>query len=182
MNAPAGAPGAATYYAAADPDAVDAVAVLMRQVAEGTLTGAAMADRAAQRCYEVFAGCDGPTDPLWPAHVAIARSVLGFGGLPAAELSQWLAVARNRENPEGSTLCPPALSSSCSKPYSRECHDVGGDAGSDSKPFAPKSETVDTMDALDTLADLPRDVLAEAEAAAWAVIDRYRRQRGANVR
>ncbi len=154
------------HYAASDPDAVDAVAVVMRRVAEGTLTGAAMASRAAQRCSEVFAVCDGPTDPLWPAHVAICRAVLGFGGLPAAELAQWLAVARNRENPEGANLYPPAPDSD-SEPYRAAQTDVGvhDDANADGQA--------------DDLADISRDVLAEAEAAAWAVIDRYRRQREA---
>ena len=142
---------AGDHYAAPDPDAVDAVAVLMRQVAEGTLTGGAMARRAAQRCAEVFGQCDGPTDPLWPAHVEICRAVLGFGGLAAAELAQWLAVARNRENPEKATLHPPATDAADSEPYSSDDDD---------------------------LADIPRDVLAEAEAAAWAIIVRYRRVAG----
>jgi hypothetical protein len=173
------APAAGHHYAAPDPDAVDAVAVLMREVAEGTLTGAAMADRATQRCAEVFAECDGPTDPLWPAHVEVCRAVLGFGGLPAAELSQWLAVARNRENPEGSTLYPPAPASPDSESYSHECDDVDEAAGPDPKPVAPEAGTVDATDTFDTLDDLPRDVLADAEAAAWAVIDCYRRQREA---
>jgi len=148
MTTPAGAAG--HHYAAPDPDAVDAVAVLMRQVAEGTLTGAAMAGRAAQRCAEVFGQCDGPTDSLWPAHVEICRAVLGFGGLPAAELAQWLAVARNRENPASATLYPPTTDAA------------------DSEPYSPG----------DDLADIPRDVLAEAEAAAWATIVRYRRAAG----
>lgn len=174
MTAPAGT----DHYAAPDPDAVNAVAVLMREVAEGRLTGAAMAGRAAQRCSEVFGQCDGPTDPLWPAHVEICRSVLGFGGLPAAELSQWLAVARNRENPEAATLHPLAPSSTdCER--CRNYDGVDDAADPEPKPVVPE---VDTLDTLDTLADIPRDVLAEAEAAAWAVIDRYRRQREAGDR
>jgi hypothetical protein len=178
MTAPAGTAG--HHYAAPDPDAADAVAVLMRQVAEGTLTGAVMAGQAAQRCREVFAVCDGPTDPLWPAHVEICRSVLGFGGLPAAELTQWLAVARNREDPAGSTLRPPALNSSDRESYSSEYTSVDDDDDDDADP-EPKP-VVSEVDILDTLADLPREVLAEAEAEAWAVIDRYRRQREADDR
>jgi hypothetical protein len=174
MTAQAGAAG--QHLAAPDPDAVDAVAVLMRQVAEGTLTGAVIASQAAQRCREVFAVCDGPSDPLWPAHVEICRSVLGFGGLPAAEVAQWLAVARNREDPAGSTLRPPALNSSDREPYNREHASVDDDADPEPKPV------VSEVDTLDTLGDLPRGVLAEAEAAAWAVIERYRRQREAGDR
>ncbi len=176
MTEPGGTAG--HRYAAPDPDAVDAVAVLMRQVAEGTLTGAVMASQAAQRCREVFAVCDGPTDPLWPAHVEICRSVLGFGGLPAAELAQWLAVARNREDPEGSTLRPPAPSSSDNEPHNRDYDGVDDDADPEPKPPVSELDTLDITDMLETLADIPRDVLAEAEAAAWAVIDRHRREAG----
>jgi hypothetical protein len=99
-------------------------------------------------------------DSLWPTHVEICRSVLGFGGLPAAELAQWLAVARNRESPEAATLQPPA-------PDAPLCESYG----------AAQTGVDGHDDADDDLADIPRDVLAEAEAAAWAVIDRYRRQR-----
>jgi hypothetical protein len=79
--------------------AAEAVAVLMREVSEGRLTAATMADAATQRCREVFGQCDGPTDPLWSVHVDICRAVLGFGGMAASELVQWLSVARSRENP-----------------------------------------------------------------------------------
>jgi len=140
-----------------DVAAAEAVAVLMTEVSEGRLTAAMMADRAAARCREVFGQCDGPTDPLWPVHVDLCRSVLGHGGLPAAELEQWLAVARNRENPGGAADST-ASSSSASEAHSPESADPDAD---DADPFA----------------DVPDDVLAEAEAEALAVIDRYRRQR-----
>jgi hypothetical protein len=171
MTTPAPAP----HLAIPDVNAVDAVAVLMRGVQEGSLTGAVMADRAVQRCREVFGQCDGLTDPLWPVHVDMCRAVLGFGGLSAAELAQWLAVARNRENPDAVALAPPAPASSVSESYS------GLYAGPDNKP-EPESiaAELDTVDALDTLADVPREVLAEAEAAAWAVIEQWR-QREAGI-
>jgi len=172
-------PAPTQHLAAPDPDAVDAVAVLMRQVAEGSLTGAGLADRAAQRCAEVFAYCDGPTDPLWPVHVEITRAVLGFGGLPAAELAQWLAVARQRENPDAATIPPPAPASAVSVDdsdhYGAVADDLTSDTGTETETVAAEVDSVDTTAQEDSLADVPRDVLAEAEAAAWSVITRWRR-------
>jgi hypothetical protein len=136
--------------------AAEAVAVLMTEVSEGRLTAATMADRAAQRCRDVFGQCDGPTDPLWLVHVDLCRAVLGHGGLPASELAQWLAVARCHENPGAAAAEALSLDN--------------GDADPDADP------AVDPED--DDLADVPRDVLAEAESAALAVIDRFRRQEG----
>jgi hypothetical protein len=137
--------------------AAEAVAVLMTEVSEGRLTAATMADRAVQRCREVFGQCDGPTDPLWPVHVDLCPAVLGHGGLPASELAQWLAVARSHQN------------SGAAVDYPTACAASAVDALSNAEPDADPED--------DDLADVPREVLAEAEAAALAVIDRYRRQR-----
>jgi hypothetical protein len=141
-----------------DVAAAEAVAVLMTEVSEGRLTAATMAERAVQRCREVFGQCDGPTDPLWPAHVDLCRAVLGHGGLSASELAQWLAVARSRENPSAGVEYPTAPDSPAVDAHCLGNGDVGAEA--------------------DGLADVPREVLAEAEAAALAVIDRYCRRRG----
>lgn len=139
--------------------AAEAVAVLMTEVSEGALTAATMADRAVQRCREVFGQCDGPTDPLWPVHVDLCRAVLGHGGIPASELAQWLAVARNRENPGTAAVYPTAQFSS------------GVDARSLGDGDAEPEDD-------DDLANVPREVLTEAEAAALAVIDKYRQREG----
>jgi hypothetical protein len=144
-----------------DVAAAEAVAVLMTEVSEGRLTAATMADRAVQRCREIFGQCEGPTDPLWPVHVDVCRAVLGHGGLPASELAQWLAVARSHQNSGAAVDYPTARGS-----YALDAHNLGnGDADPD----------VASED--DDLADVPREVLADAEAAALAVIDRYRCQR-----
>lgn len=161
-----------------DVAAAEAVAVLMREVTEGRLTSATMADRAVQRCREVFGQCDGPTDPLWSVHVEICRSVLGHTGLPASELAQWLAVARNHENPGDAGTSPSGSVPSLSERYSADSDGPDADAEVGLKPVAPELDTVEPVDAADDdeLADIPREVLAEAEAAALAVIERYRLQ------
>lgn len=147
-----------TALGAPDVAAAEAVAVLMTEVSEGRLTVATMAERAVARCREVFGHCDGPTDPLWPVHVELAREVLGHGGLPAAELAQWTAAARSRENPGAAVDYAPTPGSATSDAHSPEFADPDADAA-------------------DPFADVPDDVLDAAEDAALAVIERYRRNR-----
>lgn len=156
--------------------AAEAVAVLMAEVSEGRLTAATMADRAVQRCREVFGQCDGPTDPLWPVHVDLCRAVLGHGGLSASELAQWLSVARCRENPGAAVEYPPGSVSSLSGSHSLDSGGADADTRADLKPVVAELDTVDPVDD-DDLADVPREVLVDAEAAALAVIERYRRRR-----
>lgn len=160
---------------APDLAAAEAVAVLMTEVSEGRLTAATMADRALQRCREVFGQCDGPTDPLWPVHVDLCRAVLGHGGLPASELAQWLAVARNRENPGSAGASLSGSGSPALDPHSPHSGSADADSEGGLKLVAPQLDTVDTLDD-DEFADVPDEVLIEAEAAALAVIDRYREQ------
>jgi hypothetical protein len=46
---------------------------------------------------ELFGTVTGPDDPLWMLQVDVCRAVLAAGGIPADELTEWLAVARQRE-------------------------------------------------------------------------------------
>jgi hypothetical protein len=87
-------------------------------------------------------------------------------------------VARNRENPGGAVDYPSGAVSSLSCPHSPDSDGADANAEADPKPVAPELDTVDTVNTVDAddLADVPREVLAEAEAAALAVIDRYRRR------
>jgi len=160
-----------------DVAAADAVAVLMAEVTSGDLTAATMADRAVQRCREVCGQCDGPTDPLWSVHVDLCRAVLGHAGLPASELAQWLAVARNGENPGGAVDGPPGSVSSLSGPYSLDSGGADADVVPMLKAVVAEVDTVDAIDDDDEFSDVPDDVLDRAEAASMAVIEDYRRQR-----
>ena len=45
-------------------------------------------------CSTLLGNVTGPDDPLWPLQVEVCRAVLAAGGIPADELSEWLAVAR----------------------------------------------------------------------------------------
>ncbi len=167
--------------AAPDLAAAEAVAVLMTEVSEGRLTADAMADRAVQRCREMFGSVTGPDDPLWPVHTDVTRQVLGHGGIPAAELAQWLSAARSRETPGGATDCLPGSLSPLSVAHSDPLGGADSETNTDARPVVSELDSVDTMDS-DDLADVPDAVLAEAEAAALAVIETYRRQAASHDR
>ncbi|MCA4726894.1 hypothetical protein [Mycolicibacterium fortuitum] len=165
----------APAHPAPDLAAAEAVAVLMTEVTEGTLTGATMTERAADRCRQMFGSVAGSEDPLWPVQLDVARQVLGRGGIAAAELAQWLSAARSRENPSGATDCPSALVPSLSEAHSSPRGGTDGDPAADPRSVAVE---LDSMDTADLLTGVPIEVLAEAEAAALAVIETYRHDRG----
>lgn len=135
-----------------DADVVDSAYRVLGELTEGTLSGAAVQRRAAEVCRRAFGVVgDGPDDPLWSLHADVTRQFLGAGGLTASELTEWTAVQRRRET---------------------------GETGSEPPPTeADTNAADDDLADDDELADVPSEVLAEAEAAALAVIDRYRRQR-----
>lgn len=78
-------------------DVIKAAAAVQRDVTTGKLDPADL-DRAVEtRCRRMVGTVIGPGDALWPLHVDITRQVLGLGGITADELTEWLAVARARE-------------------------------------------------------------------------------------
>lgn len=77
-------------------DAIKAAASVARDVADGKLAAANLEAAAAAECRALFGTVAGPDDPLWPLQVDIARQVLALDGVPADELAEWLAVARQR--------------------------------------------------------------------------------------
>ncbi|BBX92717.1 flagellar hook-length control protein [Mycolicibacterium boenickei] len=80
-----------------------------RDAAEGRLDPTALDTAVAEQCRELFGVVAGPSDPLWPLHVDIARQVLALGALTADELGEWQAVIRRREPvTEGSEAVEPA--------------------------------------------------------------------------
>lgn len=77
-------------------DAIKAAAAIARDVADGRLTPAALEHRAVAELRELVGTVVGEGDACWELQVQIARGVLAVGGVPADELSEWLAVARQR--------------------------------------------------------------------------------------
>jgi len=156
-----------------DADVVESAYAVIGELTDGSLSGAAVEQRAVEVCRRTFGAVGGPDDPLWPVQIDVARQVLGHCGILADELAQWLSAARGHENPGGATDYPSASVSQLS-----EAHSLGnGGADGDAETVAGSvAAELDLMDTTDILTGIPPEVLAEAEAAALAVITRYRRQ------
>ena len=81
----------------ATPDEViKAAASVARDAAEGRLSPAALQEQAVAECCALFGAVTGPGDALWELQVEVARAVLTQKGIPADELTEWLAVARQQ--------------------------------------------------------------------------------------
>lgn len=77
--------------------AIKAAMSVAKDIAEGRVAPASLADVALTECRTLFGAVVGPDDPLWPLQAEVARQVLAAGGIPANELQEWLAVQRSRE-------------------------------------------------------------------------------------
>lgn len=77
-------------------DVIRAAASVARDAAEGRLSPAALQEQAVVECRELFCTVTGPGDALWELQVEVARDVLAQKGIPAEELIEWLAVARQQ--------------------------------------------------------------------------------------
>lgn len=77
-------------------DVIEAAMGLADDTAQGRLDPAALEAQAVADVRRLFGTVIGPEDVAWPVQVEVARQVLGLGGIPADELSEWLAVARHR--------------------------------------------------------------------------------------
>jgi hypothetical protein len=83
-------------------DVVTAAMSIAKDAADGKLSPAALEATAVAELRELVGEVVGPGDPVWPLQVEIARQVLALDGIPADELSEWLAVARQRAGtPQG---------------------------------------------------------------------------------
>jgi hypothetical protein len=86
-------------------DAIKAASSVARDAAEGRLSPAALEQHAVTECRGLFGTVAGPDDPLWSLHLDVARQVLALDGVPADELAEWLAVARQRPVSRCPSLC-----------------------------------------------------------------------------
>lgn len=83
-------------------DAIKAAMSVASDLSTGTLTEADLADATVAECTALVGEVIGPEDPLWPLQVEITRAVLARGGIPAGELTEWMAVARRQLTDNGS--------------------------------------------------------------------------------
>lgn len=117
-------------------DAVEAAMALADDVAEGRLTPAQLEAQAAAELRALFGTVVGEGDPAWPVQLDVARGVLAAGGIPADELSEWLAVARHRAG-EPITL-PVTLPEPVSLPSEAHSPENGDAAPEPVAPVAPE--------------------------------------------
>ena len=80
-------------------DVIKAAASVARDAAEGRLSPAALQRQAVAECRELFGTVTGPDSEMWEVQVEVARAVLAQKGIPADELTEWLAVARQHTLP-----------------------------------------------------------------------------------
>ena len=92
------APGNGPTYYSTRRDVIEAAMNVADEAAQGRLRPTDLEAAAVQECRTLFGAATGPNDPLWPVQVEVCRSVLAcvFRGIPADELTEWLAVARQR--------------------------------------------------------------------------------------
>ncbi|MFL0159520.1 flagellar hook-length control protein [Mycobacteroides chelonae] len=146
-------------------DVVTAAMSIADDIAEGRLAPEHLEAQAVTELRDLFGTVVGEDDPLWPVQLDVAHGVLAAGGIPTDELAEWLAVQRRRDNPEAAEAlgAPVPLNGSDTPPEV---------SSSGSGTLSPESDAVP-----DDLVDVPREVIAEAEAAAMSVIGRWRAQR-----
>lgn len=96
-------------------DAIKAASSVARDIADGTLSPTALEDQAVAELREMVGTVVGPDDPAWSLQCDIARQVLALDGVPADELAEWLAVARQRA---GEAVGTPDLADAPPEPVS----------------------------------------------------------------
>ncbi|OHU35531.1 hypothetical protein BKG80_22405 [Mycobacteroides chelonae] len=141
-------------------DLIRAATSVARDVSDGKLDPATMEAQLVTELRELFGTVVGAGDPLWDLQVQVASGVLAAGGIEANELSEWAAVAHRRENPDAPSEAAVPIGGADTPPEA---------ISSGSGELSPESEPAD-----DDFADVPREVLAEAERVAMAVIDQWR--------
>lgn len=142
-------------------DMINAAASIATDAAEGRLDPATLEQQLVTELQALVGTVVGPEDPLWPIQTDVARQVVSRGGIEANELSEWAAVAHRRENPDTEPLSPTVPIGGADTPPEV--------SSSGSGELSPENGSAD-----DDLDGVPREVLAEAERAALAVIAEWR--------
>lgn len=88
-------------------DAINAAMSVADDVAAGRLSPADLDTTLVEACKALLGDVRGPDDPLFDLQVAVARGVLGVGGIPADELTEWAAVARRLADSAPADTSPP---------------------------------------------------------------------------
>ncbi|MFT8179227.1 flagellar hook-length control protein [Mycobacteroides chelonae] len=145
-------------------DVIEAAMSVADDVAQGRLDPEHLEQQAVAELQALVGTVVGQDDPLWDLQLQVTSGVLAAGGVPTDELAEWLAVQRRRENPDAEPLSAPVPLGGADTPQPA--------SSGASVAHSPESDTVP-----DDLADVPREVIAEAEAAAMGIINEWREAR-----
>lgn len=78
-------------------DIITEAMAVAEAAAEGKLDAAALEAEAVEECRRLFSTVT-PDGPHWVVQLDVARAVLAAGGIPAAELREWAAVAASNDS------------------------------------------------------------------------------------
>jgi hypothetical protein len=92
-------------------EAVKAALSVADDITDGRLSPEELDQAALEECRALFGTVVGPGDPLWDLHLQVARGVLARAGIPAGELSEWLAVAKTQPTVTEHKPWPPPIGS-----------------------------------------------------------------------
>lgn len=137
-------------------DAIESAMGLATDVAEGRLDPADLEAQAVAELQQLVGTVVGPGDLAWDLQVQIARGVLAAGGIPADELSEWLAVERHRA---GEPVSQPELPDDQPEPpslLSGQLSTANGHADADPEP-QPDIEVNALADPPEPEAEQPAD-------------------------
>ncbi|WP_078313537.1 hypothetical protein [Mycobacteroides chelonae] len=148
-------------------DVVTAAMSIADDVASGKLAPEHLEAQAVTELRDLVGTVVGEDDPLWPLQLQVTSGVLAAGGVPTDELAEWLAVQRRRDNPSAAEET--ALSALVPIDGTDTPHPAGSSGSVD--------HSTENDAAPDDLADVPRHIIAEAEAAAMDIINEWRAQR-----
>jgi hypothetical protein len=122
-------------------DAIKAASSVARDIADGRVSPSELEGQAVAELRDMVGEVVGPDDPAWPLQCDITRRVLALDGLPADELAEWLAVARQRAGEPVSApdpdQTPPEPSSFASGTLSADSEDVAPEPPADAEPEQP---------------------------------------------
>lgn len=86
--------------------AIESAMSVADDIAAGKLKPDALEQHARDTCRRLFGHVSGPGDPLWDLQVEVTRQALALGEFPVNELSEWLGLARWREENANSRVVP----------------------------------------------------------------------------
>lgn len=104
-------------------DAINGAMSIADDVAQGRLSPEDLEAQAIRELRQLVGEVVGEGDPLFPLQIEVARGVLAVDGIPADELSEWAAVARQKAGVPNPPPAPVSLPSDANSGQDDELED-----------------------------------------------------------